>query len=83
MTEKFTLDGKECTNTGFRDRQTVSTATWSGDGKSLNIKSKTSMDNGDMTMERKLSMDGKNFVLDSNVNSPRGESHETWVFDKQ
>ncbi len=83
FTDKYTLDGKECKNKGFRDSEVISTANWSPDGKSLKINSKVSTDNGDMTMERTLRMEGDNLVMDFTVNGSFGESSETWVFDRQ
>lgn len=82
-TDKYTLDGKESRNPGFRNSVSVSTANWSPDGKSLRIFSKISTDNGEMTMDRNLKMDGENLIIDFTINGPWGESKETWVFDKQ
>jgi hypothetical protein len=83
FTDQYTLDGKECKNAGFRNTESISTANWADDGKSLIIKSKVPMDNGDMTMDRKIRMDGDNLILDFTAKGPWGESAETWVFDKQ
>lgn len=82
-TNKYTLDGKECINTGFRDSEIKSTAVWSGDKKSLTIKSKVPMQNGDMTMTAVYKMDGKNLVIESSSSSSFGDRSETQVFDKQ
>lgn len=80
---KYTLDGKECTNKGFRDMDVKSTAVWSADKKVLTITSKVSMDNGDMTMKAVYKMDGANLVIDSSSSSPMGDRSETQVFDKK
>lgn len=78
-TNKYTLDGKECMNAGFRDSEVKSTAVWSGDKKSLTITSKFETQNGQMTMKAVYKMDGANFVIESSF----GERSETQVFDKQ
>jgi hypothetical protein len=80
---KYTLDGKECTNKGFRDMDVKSTAVWSADKKSLTITSKISMDNGDMTMKSVYKMDGANLVNQSSSSSSMGDRSETQVFDKK
>ncbi len=36
--EKFTLDGKESKNEGFQGMERISMASWTADGKSLEIK---------------------------------------------
>jgi hypothetical protein len=80
---KYTLDGKECTNKGFRDMDVKSTAVWSADKKALTITSKVSMDNGDMTMKSVYKMDGANLVNQSSSSSSMGDRSETQVFDKK
>ena len=82
-TNKYTLDGKECINPGFRDSEIKSTAVWSGDKKSLTITSKFEMQNGDMTMKAVYKMDGKNLVIESSSSSSFGDRSETQVFDKK
>lgn len=80
---KYTLDGKECINKGFRDMDVKSTAVWSADKKVLTVTSKVSMDNGDMTMKAVYKMDGANLVIESSSSSPMGDRSETQVFDKK
>ena len=80
---KYTLDGKECINPGFRDSEIKSTAVWSGDKKSLTITSKFEMQNGEMTMKAVYKMDGKNLVIESSSSSSFGDRSETQVFDKK
>ena len=80
---KYTLDGKECTNKGFRDMDVKSTAVWSADKKALTITSKVQMDNGDMTMKAVYKMDGANLVNESSSSSSMGDRSETQVFDKK
>jgi len=82
-TSKYTLDGKECTNPGFRDSEVKSTAVWSGDKKSLTITSKVKMQDSDMTMKAVYKMDGKNLVAESSSSSSYGDRSETQVFDKK
>jgi hypothetical protein len=83
-TDKLTLDGKECINTGFQDTQKKSTAIWSDDKTSLKIISKMSIgDGGDMTTTEVYKMDGSNIVLESLASSSFGDLNETIVYDKK
>jgi hypothetical protein len=83
MTDKFTLDGKECVNAGFMDTQKKSNAAWSEDKKSLKITSKIVMDDGnEIDITEIYKMDGKNLVIDSSSTSSWGEMAATHVYDK-
>ena len=83
-TDKLTLDGKECINTGFQDTQKKSTAIWSEDKTSLKIISKMSIgDGGDMTITEVYKMDGSNMVLESLASSSYGDLNEIIVYDKK
>lgn len=82
-TNKYTLDGKECLNAGFRDTEVKSTAVWSNDKKSLTITSKFSMQNGEMKMAAVYKMDGNSLVIESSSSSSFGDRSETQVFDKK
>jgi hypothetical protein len=82
--DKFTLDGKECINPGWRDTQKKSTAIWSDDKTSLKITTKFPMgDNGEMTVVETYKMDGAVLVVESSASSSFGDVAETQVFDKQ
>lgn len=82
--DKFTLDGKECTNKGWQDSQKTSTAVWSADEKSLTITSKMPMQDGnEMTIVEIYQMQDNNLKLDVSANSSFGEMKETFLFDKQ
>jgi hypothetical protein len=82
-TDKLTLDGKECINTGFQDTQKKSTAVWADDKKSLKIISKFSIgDGGEMTITEVYKIDGANFVVESAASSSYGEMAETMIYDK-
>jgi hypothetical protein len=82
-TDKLTLDGKECVNTGFQDTQKKSTCAWSQDKASLKILSKMSIGDGDMTITEVYKMDGGNMIIESSASSSFGDMNETMVFDKQ
>jgi len=83
LSEKYTLDGKECVNTGWQDSQRKSTAVWSADKKSLKITSKLSIgDGGDMTIIKVYKMDGANMVIESSSSSSFGDMAETMAYDK-
>lgn len=76
---KYTLDGKECSNPGFRDSEIKSKATWSADKKALTITSNFETPNGDMTMTAIYKMDGGNLVIENSF----GDRSTKQVFDKK
>jgi len=83
--DKFTLDGKECINSGWQDSQKKSTAVWAGDKSSLTITSKLAIGSGgeEMTIVEVYKLDGSNLVIETKASSSYGEVAETQVFDKQ
>jgi ABC-type uncharacterized transport system permease subunit len=88
-TEKFTLDGKECTNSNAEQtRVKKSTVTFSEDGKTMTINSTTTFERDGNTMEIKsveifkMSEDGKNITVETTSTSQRGEFKATLVYDK-
>ena len=84
MTDKLTLDGKECTNTVFQDMQKKSTCTWSEDKASLKVVSKMSMGDGsDITINEVYKLDGVTLVIESTASSSYGDMNEKMVFDKK
>jgi hypothetical protein len=83
ITRKYTLDGKESTNTMGRG-ESKSTAKWSADGKSLTIETVMSF-NGN---ERKSSevwtlKDSKTLSINSTRQGRDGEVKMTLVYDKK
>jgi len=82
-TDKLTLDGKECTNTGFQDTQKKSTCTWSEDKTSLKVVSKMSIGDGDMTITEVYKLNGGNLTIESMASSSYGDMNETMVYDKK
>lgn len=87
-TEKLTLDG-EVTVTERENRSTESTVTWSEDGKSITISSKTTMSRQGETFEMSST---EIWTLDKKANlltigysgsSPRGSTKATLVYDKK
>lgn len=84
FSDKFTLDGKECINKGWRDSEKKSTVVVSGDKKSIKITTIVAMgSNGNMTVIENYSVDGKNLVVETSASSSFGERTETMVFDMQ
>ena len=81
--EKFTLDGKECENPGFQGNVKKSTATWSEDKKSLQIKTKLESDRGTMDTRQVYSFEGDKLKVVSAFSSPNGDISETWILDKE
>ena len=81
--DKFTMDGKECVNTGFMDTEKKSTAVWSNDKKSLKIISKIPMQGETMTVTEVYKMDSENMVIESKASSSYGDMEETQVYDKK
>jgi hypothetical protein len=82
-TDKLTLDGVECINSGFQDTQKKSTCTWSDDKTSLKIISKLSVGDGDMTINEVYKMDGPSMVIESMASSSYGDLNETMVYDRK
>ena len=82
--DKFTLDGKECVNTGMMDTKKKSTAVWAADKKSLKITSKIPMqDGGEFALNEVYKMDGGNMVIEMSASSSFGDMAETQVYDKK
>lgn len=82
--DKFTLDGKECVNTGWQDSQKKSTLTWSEDKKTIKCITKLTIGDGnEMIITEVYKMDGSNMVIESSSSSSFGEMAETMVYDKQ
>jgi hypothetical protein len=86
-TEKITLDGKECENVVFQDRKRKSIATWSGDGKTLEIKSIMIFDMNGESREIKsseiwnLSDDKSILTIESTSDGRDGEVKATLIYD--
>ena len=83
ISDKFTLDGKECINDGWQGSKKKSTAVWSDDNKSLKITTKLPMQDEEMTIVAVYNMDGKNMVITSSASSSYGDLNERQVFDKE
>jgi hypothetical protein len=82
--DKFTLDGKECINTGWQDTQKKSTLVWAEDKKSLKCMTKFPMNDGnEMIINEVYKMDGASMVIESTAKSSYGDMAETMVYDKQ
>lgn len=81
--DKYTLDGKECINKGWRDTEKKSVVKVSDDKKSIIITTTVPMrDNGSMTLTETYKLDGGSLVIESKGSSPMGERSETMVYDK-
>ncbi len=88
MNGKYTMDGKECENTGFMDSKTKSTVKWSADGKSITIASSTIFNMNGENMEMKGSeawmLDGdKTLKIETTNSMPDGEMKTSLVYDKK
>jgi hypothetical protein len=87
----YTLDGKEVTTEGGGQMGGTNTtkATWSGDGKTLELMSvRAGSFNGNdfkatSTDKLSLSADGKVLTVVRHSESPRGTADSTWVMNKQ
>jgi hypothetical protein len=88
-TEKITFDGKPAESTVFGNSKKVSTAKWSENGEELTINSTINFDRNGQTFEIKtveiwkLTDGGKGLTLDVTSTSPRGETKNTFVYDKK
>jgi hypothetical protein len=83
INDKYSLDGKECINSGWQDTQKKSTAVWSDDKKSLKIITKFPLNDGEMTTTEVYRMDGDNMIIESNSSSSFGDVSETMLYDKK
>ncbi len=81
--EKFTLDGKECENSGFQGSTKKSTVNWSDDKKSLVVNTKIQGDFGSMDSKQVYSMTEGKLKVESEFSSNQGDVNETWVLAKQ
>jgi hypothetical protein len=82
--DKFSLDGKECINSGWQETQKKSTMAWSEDKRSLKCITKFSINDGnEMIINEVYKMDGANMVIESSSSSSFGDMSETMVYDKQ
>jgi hypothetical protein len=88
-TAKYTLDGKECSNTVFGTNIQKSVVTWSADGKTLTFSNTMNFERDGTTTEFKstqiwkINEADKTFVLESVMNTPNGEMRTTNVYDKK
>ena len=88
-TEKLTLDGKVCENTGVMDSKRKSTATWSTDKKSLFIATTLVFDMGGQATEMKSSETWKfgdnnsTLLIETSFTAPDGEMKTSLVYDKK
>jgi hypothetical protein len=79
----FTLDGKECINTGWQETQKKSTLGWSEDKKSIKCLTKFTINDGnEMIITEVYKMDGLSMVIESSASSSFGDMAETMVYDK-
>lgn len=80
---KYTLDGKESVNT-TQGGESKSTATWSADGKSLTIVTKSNFNGTDRTSTAVWSLtDAKTLSILSTRQGQDGEVKTTMVYDKK
>ena len=84
VTDKFTLDGKECINSGWNNTEKKSTAQWDDHKKSLKITSTLPMQNGEeMSFNETFQLNGADLVLETHASSSYGEMSEKMVYEKQ
>ena len=85
---KFTLDGKENTNSGMMGRgEMVSKSRWEGDNLVIEGTQKISSQRGEMEIATKeiysLSADGKVLTITTTRTTPQGERTTKQVYNKQ
>ena len=88
MSGKYTLDGKECENSGFMNMKMKSTITWAADKKSLTIASTTVFNMNGESMEMKSTeiwkLEGdKTLKIEATNTTPNGDMSRTLVYDKK
>jgi hypothetical protein len=80
---KYTLDGKESVNT-TGGGESKSTATWSADGKSLTIVTKSNFNGNERTSSAVWSLiDAKTLSIVSTRQGQNGEVKTTMIYDKK
>lgn len=83
MNSKYTLDGKESTNT-FGQGESKSTAKWSADGKSLTIVTKMSFNGNERTSTEVWSLtNAKTLSIAATRQGQDGDLKTTRVYDKK
>jgi len=84
MTSKYTLDGKESTNS-FGRGETKSTAKWSADGKTLTIVTKMSFNGNERTFTEVWTLSNASTLSIASTRQGRdgGEVKTTRVYDKK
>lgn len=84
LTTKYSLDGKESTNS-FGRGESKSTAKWSSDGKSLTIVTKMSFNGNERTSTEEWSLTSANTLSIASTRQGRdgGEVKTTRVYDKK
>lgn len=83
MTDKLTLDGKECINPGWMDTEKKSTVAKSDEGKTLTIKHKIPMqDGGEMTISEVYQFVESSLKVVISASSSFGDLTETYIFEK-
>ncbi len=86
--EEITLDGKENKVEGFGGRQRTVTAKWTDEGKTLTFSSVMVMERDGNEFEMKssevwsLAEEGKELIMNSTRNTPRGERKSKLVYSK-
>lgn len=87
VTEKFTLDGKKCTNERM-NRKRTSTIEWAKDGRSLTINSTRTFERQgksvEMTSSEKWSLanGGKGLLIESTFHTPIRDRSRKMFYDK-
>jgi hypothetical protein len=84
ISEKYSLDGKECINESFQGSKKKSTAVWDENKQSLTVKSTLPMQDGtEVTVTEIYKMKGSDLEVKSLASSSYGDLDETIVYEKQ
>jgi hypothetical protein len=84
ISEKYTLDGKECINDGFQGSKKKSTAAWDEAKQVLTVKSTLPMQDGnEVSITEVYKMKGSDLEVKSFASSSYGDLDETIVYEKQ
>jgi hypothetical protein len=82
--EKYTLDGKETVNANQRGGETKSTATWSADGKSLNVVTTRDFNGNIMKTTAVWTLTSANtLTVTTTMSTPNGDRTTKAVYDKK
>jgi hypothetical protein len=87
--EKYTLDGQTCVNTGRMNSPSKSVVTWAGNNRNLSFRTSQTFERQGQSMEItttelwSLASDGKTLTIDATTSTQQGEMKRKLVYEKK